>query len=153
MWVPEGGEASRSVEKELNLVMDGYDKDVEPLVQKLLRALSDRAIFPQTVLDAMSNLGNKLPVALEMPLKKFLTTYLANKGDLALTRDLATAVGKGEPRESKRTVLSTIYAVVNEYSQGQRAHALRVFTSMLRKFSDVESAFVAKPMDAAILEL
>jgi len=157
-------EAARAVERELTLVMDGYDKDVEPLVQKLLRALSSRELFPLSVLDAMSNLGNKLPVTLEMPLKKLLTGFLKDKADARRSRDLSAEVREacdaylaalpaGEARESKRAVLGAVYAAADEFKDGQRAHAVRVWTAMLDKFAGVERLFVGRPMDAAILDL
>lgn len=158
-------ETARAAYDDLLLVFDGYEKEVEPLVQTLLRALSDRTLLPLTALDAMANLGNKLPVGLEMPLRRYLDTYLkAPPADRAQTAEVAARVTAlcdefletlpaGEPRESKRTVLAPIYAIATEFADGQRAHALRLWTALLQRFADVESEFVGKSTDQAVLEL
>jgi len=166
-WNPDSTsnalDSARSAERELGLIMDGYDKDPEPLVQQLLSSLADRALLPLSVLDAMSNLGNKCPAGLEMPLRRYLNAYLSSS-EKAPTREVATKVQEivdaylnslpeGEAREAKRTAIASIVETNSEFKDGQRAHAIRVWASLLSKYSQTESQFANKALDQGILDL
>jgi len=145
----------RSSLQALELVMDGYPIDAEPMVQKMLQALASYKLLVEEVVDAAAALGNKLPAELDAQLQAAYTEAAEQHVDGEDTSEVASIVAKisaimeayiGEQYEVKqgelRIVLAPVVAVLSKYEGGLREHALSVVCGLFSRFMTVESSFV-----------
>ena len=160
-------QAFRSSKRALDLVMDGYVVETEPLVQKMLSSLQSIELVLAEVQDAAAALGNKLPAELDEKLQQiYAATKAAHvdgedaKETDALVSSLKSTIAGfiGELYESKQAemtvTLSPVTAVLDTYAAGLREHAIAVVCDLLQRFMAVENNFAPQPSkDQAIAEL
>ena len=160
-------QAFRSSKRALDLVMDGYVVESEPLVQKMLSSLQSIELVLAEVQDAAAALGNKLPAELDEKLQQiYAATKAAHvdgedaKETDALVSSLKSTIAGfiGELYESKQAemtvTLSPVTAVLDTYAAGLREHAIAVVCDLLQRFMAVENNFAPQPSkDQAIAEL
>jgi len=156
----------RSAQKSLELVMDGYSMEAEPLVQKLLAALSSIDLVLGEVQDAAAALGNKLPVELDAQLQAAYAKAVADHVTGEDTKEVAALIpaltstidayieGLYEnKREGMVATLAPVVAVLDKYSAGLREHAISVVCALLQRFMAVETSFAGISADQALSAL
>lgn len=156
-------QAFRSSEKSLELIMDGYVMEAEPLVQKMLSALNSVATVLGEVQDAASALGNKLPTALDTQLQAACAQAKAEhvEGEdskentllIATLRGIIDDYAKSLPEVKNAelmVVVAPVLAVLDKYGAGLRENAISVVCALLQRFMSVETKFAGTADDQAI---
>jgi len=149
--LPAGGEAPvleqfRSAMETVNLIMNGYDHPVEPTVQKLLKHLSDPALFEGYLAEAVIKTGDAMPEDL---------AKLIREGQIKTGQELQKAMvdSKEGPLanllKKSDPVLAPLEAVVDTFKEGRWGYSLLTFSEIITKFYDVEKNFAGKAFDAA----
>eukprot|EP00966_Prymnesium_polylepis_P283047 6540149-Prymnesium_polylepis.1 len=87
-------------------VMDGYPIESEPLVQKMLLALSSYKLLIEEVVDAAAALGNKLPAELDAKLQ---TAYAAADADHVAGQDSSEVA----------SIVASITSIIDEFIGAQ----------------------------------
>ncbi|KAL1495877.1 hypothetical protein AB1Y20_014521 [Prymnesium parvum] len=160
-------QAYRSARQNLELVLDGYPIEAEPMIQTLLQALSSYKVLIEEVRDAAAALGNKLPAELDEKLKETYANAFAQHVEGEDSPEVASLVvklkgvidayinGQYESKQADlRKVVDPINAVLDRYAVGLREHALAVVCSLFSRFMAVERSFMDAPStDLAIAAL
>jgi len=156
----------RSSQKCLELVMDGYVMDAEPLIQKMLVSLGSVDLVLGEVQDAASALGNKLPAELDAKLQATYSKFESSHVEGEDTKEVAQLVPslKGivddfvsAQYEVKQAglvaTLAPVNAVLDKYAAGLREHAISVVCDLLKRFMAVETSFAGRSTDQTISTL
>jgi len=156
----------KSAQKSLELVTDGYVLDVEPAVQKMLASLASVSLPIEEVQDAVSALGQKMPVELDAMMQTVYAETLAEHVDgedsaetakicatLSATVDEYVASLYESKQADMRVTLAPITAVVDKFAKGLRENAIDVVCALLTRFVAVEDMFMGKSTDQAIGEI
>jgi len=142
----------------LELLLDGYPIDGEPMVQKMLSALSSYLLVVEEVGEAAAALGNKLPNELDALLQAAYREARAEHIDGEDSAVVASFVAKlysiidafiSKQYEAKqaglRATLAPVTAILDKYKCGLREHAVSVVCTLLSRFMSVESSFIDAP--------
>ena len=156
-------QAFRSSQKALELVMDGYVMDAEPLVQKMLSMLSSVGLALGEIQDAASALGNKLPTALDTQIQAACAKTKAEhvdgedtKENMVLVATLRGMIGdyaNSLPEVKKGellVVVAPVVAVLDKFGAGLRENAISVVCALLQRFMATETKFAGTADDQAI---
>ncbi len=159
-------QAFRSSRRKLELVMDGYVMESEPLVAQMLSALGSIDLVIEEMQDTASTLGNKLPTELADTLDGVYAEALKShvqgedsKEVESLTAKLVTVLDDfiakqyEVNRAGMTTTLAPVRAVVDKYALGLREHAISVVCALLQSFKNVESHFEGSSTDQAVAAL
>jgi len=156
-------QAYRSALKSLELIMDGYGMEFEPVVQQMLSALGSIDLVMGEVQDAAAALGNKLPAELDAQIQALYTTTAESHLDgedaketaafvpaLTAMLDAYVEAQYEVKRAGLRATLAPLYAVLAAYAAGLRENAISVVCALLLRFLAVERNFAGTATDQAI---
>ena len=153
-------QAFRSSRRKLELVMDGYVMESEPLVAQMLSALGSIDLVIEEMQDTASTLGNKLPTELADTLDGVYAEALKShvqgedsKEVESLTAKLVTVLDDfiakqyEVNRAGMTTTLAPVRAVVDKYALGLREHAISVVCALLQSFQKKSQSPILIPSD------
>jgi acetyl-CoA carboxylase/biotin carboxylase 1 len=159
-------QAFRSSKHTLNRVMDGYILDDQASLVKMLSALSSVSYPVEEVQDAVSALGQKMPVELDALMQNVYEKTLAShvKGEdtaetAKLCAELTTTIDDyiqslyEQKRDDMRVTLTPVTTVIDKFAGGLRENAVDEVAAILSRFLAVEQSFSGVSSDTAMSAL